>query len=327
MRAFWLTYAGRTGVSRRRRVTWVRRLTWAAAALICLIWLFRALPAYAHEPVFGAGPHTIFGDGSAVAIGYEQWQADTPRIRQVSLSFVHGLTPDVQLAAAVPWRKTAQSIGLGDASVGVKWRFWMRPTSGAVDGVSVSAALKLPSGKQEAGLSTGDAGYTIEMSIGHESLRFYTFASARVSMFDAGLESKPATQADGAASIGGRLWVPNYYDPDLVLLAEVLAHWSGRATAYPEETGSSNSSTTSLSTTPIQAPSFRPLHTGGGVLVLPDEKGATADTGIFVVRVAPTALLSWRGWMLKLGLALPVWTSNQDVEPDWIAKSSLIWQF
>jgi len=215
--------------------------------------IFAATGVHAHEPVFSLGPHTLYEGGTGIVTTYDARKANGKTDQTPSLGLAYGITPHLQLGASVPYRITPNNDGIGDAAVALKWRFWRKYGKGWLNSAAIQGLLKLPSGKQKPGLSTGAAAYDLALTWGYESLRWYAFSTVQYATFDAGLSAKPGDVAMGALVGGSRLWIPEYEEPDLVLLVELLSGWQGAAAAESLPNTASAAG----------APGFRPLHSGG----------------------------------------------------------------
>lgn len=280
-----------------------------------------ATVGHAHEPVFSLGPHTLYEGGIGLVGTYDARAAGGGIDQTPRLGLTYGITPHLQIGASVPYRITPRDHGVGDAAAALRWRFWRDYGKGWLHSAAVQGLLKLPSGQQKPGISTGDAAYGVALTWGYESLRWYAFGTAQYTTFDAGLVDKPGDLARGALVGGARLWIPEYEDPDLVLLVELLGGWRG---ATVTEDGHEETGTPVGGAALAPAPGrLVPAHSGG---VESPVLGAGTGGERAFLRWAPEALLSWRNVMLKAGVVLPIWAADALGEPDWRIKTSLIVQ-
>lgn len=243
------------------------------ATLLLLPWI--ASPASAHEPVFGVGPETIYKGGVGIELGYDYEDLGGGRRDQLlHTEILYGATKDLSLTLEVPTllrRETGlgSTSGLGDVLLRGKYRFFRRDRLGASERASVLLGVKFPTGAHHRSVPRGSGSFDAlaGLSVAHESRRWYGFGTFRYVL---------RTKHDGLdrgdrvlfdVAAGFRPWLTEYLEPDLVLLLEWNGEWEGRD------------------------------RLGGSRL---------GSTGGFVGWLGPTALLSYRNWMLKTGVQLPL---------------------
>lgn len=240
-----------------------------------LLLLFSGLPAplAAHEPVFGVGPETIYEGGVGVELGYEYEDLGDEQDQLLHTELIYGATKDLSVTLEVPTllrRETERgsSSGLGDLLLRGKYRFWRRDRLGASERASVLLGVKFPTGAHHRSVPRGSGSFDAlaGVSVAHESRRWYGFGTFRYLW---------RTEHDGFdrgdrilfdVAAGLRPWLTGYLEPDLVLLLEWNGEWEGRD------------------------------RLSGSRLT---------STGGFVGWLGPTALLSYRNWMLKTGVQFP----------------------
>ena len=63
---------------------------------LMFVWFGLAIagPAFAHDPIFGAGPHVLFKDGVEFHIGADQEKAGSERGTKVETQLKYGITGD-----------------------------------------------------------------------------------------------------------------------------------------------------------------------------------------------------------------------------------------
>jgi len=233
--------------------------------------------ALAHEPVFGVGPETIYKGGLGTEIGIEYGALGGERERALTTELIYGVTADLSLTLDLPayLRRSAEgqdASGAGDLLLRTKYRFWNRNGFGASDRAALILGATVPTGRhhQRVALGSGSVDFLSGLSVAHESRRWYAFGTFRYLM---------RTKHDGLdrgdrtlfdVAGGFRPWLTEYLQPDLVLLLEFNGVREERSRLHGER---------------------------------------LAATGGFVGWLGPTALLSYRNWMLKGGIQLPVSTS------------------
>lgn len=254
-----------------------RSRAFVAGGLCALVSLLAPAGALAHEPIFGVGPHTVYVNGVAVEVEGE-FEGDGARsVYEVAW----GLTPDLTVTAQLPFRhrRDRDASLFGDAGVRVKWRFWRRDSPGAQDALAVVGGFRLPTGSEAEEATPGErsTAFLSGLTYGHEGRRWYWFGDARYQLATGDDGLNPGDVFFYDAAFGVRPARLTYRQPDLVVLVEVNGRHIGTA------------------------------RTGG--LDLP-------NTGGEVVTMGPGILLSYRNYMFKAGVAVPVWRSLRGTQPN-----------
>jgi len=152
------------------------------------------LISFAHEPIFGLGPGTIFKGGIGIEIEYER----EGNAEGLASELLYGITEDL----SVTLRAFTGFRGPKSYAARLKWRLWKRYAPGTVDAAAlIGGALISPEGKTFP---------LVAAATGHESRRWYFFADVRYA---------DRFYIDGA--VGIRPWLTEYLRPDLVILTEV----------------------------------------------------------------------------------------------------------
>ncbi|KAA3616806.1 MAG: hypothetical protein DWQ03_01450 [Calditrichaeota bacterium] len=170
---------------------------------------------FAHEPLFGLGPHTIYEAGYAIETEFEK--SDDELVNQLEL--LYGFTPDWAVTIALPYQFTNDNKNgsLGRLTLRSKFRFYRDDMKGASKQAAIHAGIQLPTGKNSIDATDFFAG----LSFGYESRRHYFFTSARFRYnrpID-NLERGHVFKYDVAYGI--RPWLLEYLQPDPVFLIEL----------------------------------------------------------------------------------------------------------
>ena len=232
--------------------------------------------AFAHEPVFGVGPETIYKGGLGIELGVDYSEAGDEREWALDTELIYGATEDLSLTLEVPTflrRETefGHSSGIGDLVMRAKYRFWNQNSFGASDRAALILGVKVPTGRHHRNIPLGSGSVDVltGLAVGHESRRWYAFGTFRY-LFRTdhdGLDRGDRRMFDVAG--GFRPWLTEYLQPDLVLLLEFNGNWEDHGRLRGDR---------------------------------------LAATGGFVGWLGPTALLSYRNWMLKAGVQIPIAT-------------------
>jgi len=307
------------------------RTIWNAGAVGGLVAVAVVLlpcgPARAHEPIFGLGPHTIYQGGVGITAGYDlTLRHGDDRVHASRLGLTYGVHEDVSLSLALPYvvlEGDADAHGFGDAVGQVKWRFWKDLAPRVIDSAALVLALQAPTGQAET--SAGNTGYLLGLTAAREHLRYYVFGTLRYASFTLGLEGKPGDVFLYDLAVGVRPWIPEYEDPDLVLLVELDGAIMRPSRSDEHEAPSGTTGTLSCPTTDDpRIGSACAAHSAGATAV----PGSGADGTSYTLSVAPEALLSWRNWMLKVGVQIPLWQRLDGVREQTVRlRTDLVAQF
>jgi hypothetical protein len=240
--------------------------------------------AFAHEPVFSLGPETIYKDGVGVETEVEYEKSGSGREVNLHEEIIYGLREDLSLTMKMPLildKKEASSAssGFGDLVLRGKYRFYKKDYFGAQDKASLIGGIKFPTGDEDEkpSLGTGSFGYLVGLTAGHESLKWYYFGTVRYWINTEGGLREKGDKFLYDVAFGLRPILREYYEPDLVLLIEL----SGEHRNKDRIDGSKDS------------------DSGGDILYL-----------------GPTFLWSYRNWMIKGGIQLPVYQDLNGEQED-----------
>ncbi len=205
--------------------------------LFVLLIIAIAAPAYAHEPLFGLGPHTIYkgGVGIEVAVEGERASNSNEKERELSLhtEIMYGITENLAVTLATPLvlKKSHDEgsgeytgSGIGDITLRTKYRFWNQDSPGTKDSAAFITGIKLPTGEdgKTPKLGTGSTDFIFGLTAARESLRWYYFGDIRYRLNTRGSGNlKKGDRVFADLAIGIRAWATEYLKPDLVFMAEV----------------------------------------------------------------------------------------------------------
>lgn len=239
----------------------MRRYLIILKLLIIGTWQINA--GYAHEPLFGLGPHTV--GQYAWAVESELERGDHGWI--LHNEFLYGITPDVAVTLAVPYvvSHEGNSAGLGDVVFRGKYRFIRRDFFKGSRAMALHWGIKWPTGSQSRGLGSGTRDYFVGLSFGLESRKHYAFAAVRYRFQGKYKELDPGNQFNLEAAYGIRLWQLEYLQPDLVLLVEVLGERISKTRL--QEITDPNSGGSLISLAPGFLFSYRNVMIKGGVKI------------------------------------------------------------
>lgn len=192
--------------------------------------------AWAHDPIFGLGPHVLYKGGVEVHLEAERDKAGSDREDAAAAEFTYGLTGDWAAGIELPYARvqedSSSARGRGDIGLFTKYRFWRQDTLGAQESAAVLLKVKTDTGNDNAtpALGTGTTDTILGLTYGYESIKWYRWASLRYRRNgenEAGLHRGDKILFD---LVGGwRPTPPSYYEPDTVWLLELNGEYGRRA--------------------------------------------------------------------------------------------------
>lgn len=196
-------------------------------------------PAYAHEPIFAPGAHTHSKGLGEFSIAYERQRASGAGQKEteqkLTLEEEYGVTANWTVKAAVPLVDKSVindgSSGIGDITLGTKYRFIRNDLPAKQFSTSVLLQIKLPTGNADRTprLGSGSTDFVVGLLHGLESRRWYYNTDARY---------RYNTEGHGGLKKGGKLFLDlvggvrpvltKYKKPDTVLFFEINFEDAGR---------------------------------------------------------------------------------------------------
>ena len=192
--------------------------------------------AWAHDPIFGIGPHVLYKGGVEVSAEVESEKTGEEKEQALALEITYGLTGDWALGVNLPYEfkhdETDSSSGRGDVAVFTKYRFWRRDSLGLQE--SAAVLLKVITDTAQSNLTPAiDKGTTdsiLGLAYGYESRKWYRWASARYRFNgtnDAGVDRGDKVLLDFV--VGIRPTPTGYLEPDTVWLLELNGEFGQQA--------------------------------------------------------------------------------------------------
>lgn len=191
---------------------------------------------WAHDPIFGAGPHVLFKEGVEVSIELESEQASDEKERALALELTYGITSDWAVGIDIPYEYkddgTDKSDAMGDISWFTKYRFWREDTLGLQESAAVMLKVVTDTGKTHStpAIGKGATDTIVGLSYGYEGRKWYRWAGARYRFNgknNAGVERGDKLLIDFVGGI--RPTLTSYLEPDTVWLLELNGEFGKRA--------------------------------------------------------------------------------------------------
>ncbi len=189
--------------------------------------------SFAHDPVFGLGPHVVFKDGYEIATNLESDKSADNKEQSLGLEVTYGLTGDWSLGADLPYafkeESNNNSNGTSDISAFTKYRFWRKDSLGLQQSTAVllKVVTDTAASNQIPTQSKGTTDAILGLTYGYEGRRWYRWASARYrynGTNNTGLNRGNKILID---FVGGFRPTPTgYLEPDTVWLLELNGEYA-----------------------------------------------------------------------------------------------------
>ncbi|NIA29914.1 MAG: hypothetical protein GWP06_08405 [Actinobacteria bacterium] len=204
--------------------------------LLCAMLLLSLSPAnlFAHEPIFGLGPHVVFKGGFGIETEYaKELLAGVNELESTTslrTEIMYGATGNLAVTLSAPTifghktgNGTESSSGIGDISLRTKYRFWRDDKPGIQDAAAVIIGIKLPTGDYESTppLGSGSTDVLFALAAARESRRWYYFGNVRYRLNSKGNTIRFGNRFFADAAFGVRPWLTEYLKPDLVVMVEL----------------------------------------------------------------------------------------------------------
>jgi len=216
-------------LQKTQHLQWIDRFT----PMVVLFLLALTQPAYAHDPIFGLGPHVLYKGGVELALHTQRAKQGNDNETEVSVEAVYGITGDWLAGVELPYvkesNKDEQVSGIGDAMIFSKYRFWRQDSLGLQQSAALAIRLKPDSGANELTTDTTDA--IVGLTYGYESIKWYRWISARYRVNGKNSQELRRGNTLLLDFVGGwRPRSPEYYQPDTVWLLELNGELTAKAT-------------------------------------------------------------------------------------------------
>lgn len=257
-----------------------------------LMMLIQTISAFAHEPIFGLGPHVIYKGGVGVEVEIDGERSSgnqkTDEELAIDTEIIYGITSDLAATLIIPGilnkvEKTAtedqSSSGFGDASLRLKYRFWRRDSPGIQDSAAIILGGKFPTGdeNEKPKLGSGSTDFLFGLAVARESRRWYYFGDFRYRLNTQNDQFKAGDKIFADVAIGIRPWLTEYLEPDWVFLVEMNWETQQRNELFEKD---------------------------------------VSDSGGNLLFVSPGFFLTYRNWAVKGGVQVPVYQNLYGNQPE-----------
>lgn len=151
----------------------------AVTLLLCSALSSQAI--WAHDPVFGLGPHVLFKGGIEIAPEVSLKKAGSNEAAELGLELTYGITGDWAAGVKVPYVDNStinnSAKGQGDLTLFTKYRFWRKDGPGVQESLSLAAQLKTDTGDKNISTNTTDS--IVGLAYGYEGRKWYRWSALR----------------------------------------------------------------------------------------------------------------------------------------------------
>lgn len=257
-----------------------------------LVMLIQINSAFAHEPIFGLGPHVIYKGGVGVEVEIDGARSssnqETERELAIDTEIIYGITSDLAATLVLPGildkleknaTENRSSAGFGDVSLRLKYRFWRQDSPGTQDSAAIILGGKFPTGNENKNpkLGSGSTDFLFGLAAARESRRWYYFGDFRYRLNTKNNQFKAGDKIFADAAIGIRPWLTEYLEPDWVFLVETNWETQQRNELFGQD---------------------------------------VSDSGGNLLFVSPGFFLTYRNWAVKGGVQVPVYQNLNGNQPE-----------
>ena len=221
--------------------------------LILLLVLLMVNMNYAHEPLYGFGPHVLFKGGFAPHVT-ANWSSNE---FETEYALGYGITRSWTMLAETPFHSENNSYHFGGFNLKSKYRFWLKTKPGISHQGSFITKLALPSADGK------PTTLNLALTTGREALKFYWFATAGYAFRFLDNDLVPGNNLLYNVSLGYRPFKVNYYKPDIVFFLETSGNIYQKSILNGERVKQSGG--TNLAVAPTFFLTYRNLAVRGGV--------------------------------------------------------------
>ncbi len=193
--------------------------------------------SFAHDPIFGLGPHVVFKEGLEIAANIAANKAANDKEQELAAEFTYGLTGDWAIGADLPYafKESAgqSSRGTADIALFSKYRFWRQDSLGLQESAAIFIKVITDSAEKNKSpaLNKETTDTILGIAYGYESRKNYRWASLRYRLNgtnNAGIDRGDILLIDLVGGI--RPNQSNYIEADTVWLLELNGELAQAAT-------------------------------------------------------------------------------------------------
>lgn len=167
---------------------------------------------FAHEPIYGNGPHVLFKGGFAPGFTL---QSGFGYIEN-EFNLEYGVTANLTIGTDLFFNNELNNYKYDGIKIKGKYRFYTKFTRRAMLQFSALGGYKLSDGGKQPDV------FNLGLAAGNETTTFYWFASAIYAGKITNEILKPGDQINYDLTLGYRVTKLSYYKPDLVIFLEFI---------------------------------------------------------------------------------------------------------
>ena len=180
--------------------------------IFAFILLISSMHIFAHEPIYGNGPHVLFKGGFAPGITLQSGLG----FIETEYNLEYGLTTNFTIGTDLFFGNEIRSYNYNGIKIKGKYRFYTKFKRGSMLQFSALGGYKFSDGGDSPDL------LNFGFAAGNETTTFYWFASAVYAGKITNKILKPGDQINYDLTLGYRVTKLSYYKPDLVLFLEFI---------------------------------------------------------------------------------------------------------
>lgn len=198
------------------------RFSFKGLLLVALFTFVSFSTTHAHEPIFGVGPRTIWQYGFGFEAGLNIQNYTRQALYEMDYHTIYGVTENWAVSLSTHQILNghgADGLSFGNLGISSKYRFYRNDIPGGVYHAAVLGGADLPTGNDDISPNTTDV--FAGLSGAFEGRRWLMFATGRYRLNTnlQNIDRGDAFLYDLA--VGIRPIKTGYYDPDVVLMAEL----------------------------------------------------------------------------------------------------------
>lgn len=177
-----------------------------------VIFLFGVVQNYAHEPIYGNGPHVLFKGGFAPGITFQSGSGFVEN----EFNLEYGLMANFTIGTDLFFNNEANSYNYNGIKLKGKYRFYTKFSRGAMLQFAALGGYKFSKENNKPNI------VNIGFAAGREAVDWYWFASAVYVGKITNEILKPGDAINYDLTLGYRVTKLSYYKPDLVIFLEFI---------------------------------------------------------------------------------------------------------
>lgn len=182
---------------------------------VLLLLFLISFKTFAHEPIYGHGPHVLYKGGFAPGLVFNSGTG----FLETEYELEYGLTSKWTIGAVVPFSNASGLYSTEYYILKGKYRFFTDYEPGSMNEIAAFGGYQLSK------VSNGITALNLGLTGGREAIDWYWFASAAYTAKFTNAALKPGNEINYDFTLGYRPFEIDYYKPDLVIFLEFLGKY------------------------------------------------------------------------------------------------------